>query len=120
MEEGEVEEGEVEGEGEAERLTVLERGRKEMGAGRYDKAIAILGKAKQAGEDGGEADRLVKECYRRIRKRKVRRLVGKGNRAYGEKRWAECVKHFAAARKLGGLTAELEQKLKKCSAMAVF
>jgi serine/threonine protein kinase len=98
----------------------LQMGRKEMQGGRYEKAIALFNEAKQEGADVGKADRLIKKCYDQIRKREIRSLVGKGSRAYGEKRWTECVKHLEAAVKLGGSTSEVEEKLKKCRAMTVF
>ncbi len=98
----------------------IERGRKEMQAGRYEQAIALLGEAKKDGAEPGEVDGLIRECYDRIGKREVKSLVGRGNNAFDEKRWDDCVKYFDAAVKLGGSTPDVDQKLKKCRAMTTF
>jgi len=99
--------------------STLERGRQAMQRGEYEKAIALFNEAKQGG-GGAAADGLIKECYDGIRKREVKALVGKGNRAAAEKRWADCVTHLEGAVKLGGGSSAVEKQLKQCREMMEF
>jgi serine/threonine-protein kinase len=99
---------------------IVDKAKEAYAKAEYDEALALIEQARQQGAEAAAMDRLADFCRRGIRDAEIMGYVDKGNRAFEEKRWNDCVTSLEKAVKMGSTAPGLQERLKKCRAMAAF